>query len=298
MFQTILKKISSKIKIFKLANILRINPFFFFDLIIFHGSKLFRSNVDDKLIILGGSSGQAFIGNTKYLYFYLRDNTDYKIYYLVKSKELQKKLEDQGIKTLFGYSIKAIRILRKARAVFVTHGFIDVLPIKFSPRTVFVQTWHGSDIKILKRPEYFSKYIYSKWSTLTRVKLRNHHVYDYVLNTSGEKKPLQILANAFNYPMKRILPLGYPRNDILFSEDLQLVKQIKKYYDISNKVSRIMLYAPTFREDFTTKDPFSEEDLIKLNELCKKVNSILILKTHIRDDIINLATLSNIKNIR
>ena len=72
-----LSKLLYKIKIIKLAKILRIKPHFFFDLIIFHFSKLFRANVDDNLIILGAANGRAFLGNPKYLYFFLKENTNY-----------------------------------------------------------------------------------------------------------------------------------------------------------------------------------------------------------------------------
>ncbi len=298
MLQRILNKMLMHVKIFKLAKVLKINPRFFFDLIIFHLSKLFRGNVDDKLIVLGGASGKAFMGNTKYLYYYLRDNTDYKILYYVKSYELKQKLERNGINTIYAYSLEAIKILRKARAVFVTHGYIDVLPIKFSSRTIFVQTWHGADIKILNSSPYFNKYIYSKWTKIFRLKLRNHELYDYVLNPSGEKKPLQILSNAFKYPIERIITTGYPRNDIFFSKDPYLSQKLKKKYGISNSIKTIVLYAPTFREKFSTKNPFSMEAQHKLNELGKKLKTIFLMKTHISESLIKIEESSNIKSIR
>ena len=73
MFKSLLKQLLSKFKIIKLAKILRFNPKFFFDVVIYHLSKLFLGNVDDKLIIFGAVHGKAFIGNPKYLYDYLKN---------------------------------------------------------------------------------------------------------------------------------------------------------------------------------------------------------------------------------
>jgi len=293
-----LNHILYKIKIIKIAKILRINPHFFFDFLIFHFSKLFRANVDDNLIILGAANGKAFIGNPKYLYYYLRENTNYKLYFVVKSKELQKELEYKGIKTIYAYSIEAIKLLRKARAVFVSHGWADILPIKFSPRTVVIQTWHGADIKIIGKNPYVTKYINSYWTSITRTKIRYYDFFDYVINPSGEKKPLEISAKAFNFPIQRILSIGYPRNDILFVKDTKFIENLKKNYEIPNYIKRIILYAPTYRENFTSKEPFTNEDLIKLNNLCKESNTIFLMKAHINEKVIDLKNFENISTVR
>ena len=68
----LLELIVSKIKIIKLAKILRINPKFFLDVVLFHLSKLFSAKIEDILIIFGSVGGKAFIGNPKYIYCYLK----------------------------------------------------------------------------------------------------------------------------------------------------------------------------------------------------------------------------------
>ncbi|MFX0071439.1 MAG: CDP-glycerol glycerophosphotransferase family protein, partial [Candidatus Hermodarchaeota archaeon] len=124
-----------KLKPMRLAKFLRINTQFFFDVVCYHFSRLFKANVDDKLIVLGGANGKSFMGNTKYLYKYLKKNTNYKLVWIYKSHELGKELEKQGIKTIYKYSLEALKTLRRARAIFVTHGYSDILPIKLAPRT-------------------------------------------------------------------------------------------------------------------------------------------------------------------
>ena len=95
-----LSRILKKIKIFKIAKILRINPHFFFDALIFHFSKLFRANVNDNLIILGAANGNAFIGNPKYLYYYLKENTNYNLIWFTKSNRVIEELRKERIKCI------------------------------------------------------------------------------------------------------------------------------------------------------------------------------------------------------
>jgi len=171
-----------KIKITKLSKILRINPDFFFDLVIFHFSKLFKANVDDNLIIFGAANGEAFVGNPKYLYQFLKENAIYKLIWFSKSKGLIKELRKKGINCVYAYSLESIKLLRKARAVFVSHGWGDILPIKFPPRTVVVQTWHGGFIKIKGKNQYVTEFINSKWTTLTRLNIRYYQFFNFIIN--------------------------------------------------------------------------------------------------------------------
>ena len=97
MIKRIIHKIIPFIKIFRLAKILKIDNSILLSFITVNISKLYRGKVDKKLIILGGSSGKAFIGNTKYLYYYLKKHSDYKLIYFVKSRDLEKNLKKCSI---------------------------------------------------------------------------------------------------------------------------------------------------------------------------------------------------------
>ncbi len=286
-----------KIKITKISKILNINQNFFFDLLIFHFSKIFRGNVDDNLIILGAANGKAFIGNPKYLYYYLKKNTNYNLIWFSKSERLTRELRKKGINTINAYSLEGIKILKKARAVFVSHGWGDILPIKFPPRTVVVQTWHGGFIKIKGKHPYITKYINSKWTTLTRLKIRYYQFFNYVISSSNDDKLLTIASDVFKFPKERIIVTGFPRNDILFSNQLNLLKKLKENYNIPKSIKRIILYAPTYRELIHTRDPFNDEDLFELNELCVKTDTIFLMKAHINEEIISLKNFKNIKRV-
>ena len=298
MLMDILSKFTSKIKPMRLANLLRINQQFFFDVLIYHFSRLFKGNVDDKLIVLGGANGKAFVGNTKYLYKYLKRHTDHKLFWFSKSHELSRELDKKGVNNIYAYSLEAIKILRRARAIFVTHGYFDILPVKLSPRTVAIQTWHGADIKIIGQHPYMTKYIKSRKSRLIFVKIREADLFDYIITPSGAHKPRKIVEDVFKFPPRRILSIGYPRNDILFIKDPNFLNYLREYYNIPDGIKRIIMYAPTYRESFTTRDPFNKEDLVKINKLCQETDSLFLLKAHINEEVITLKNLKNISTVR
>ena len=290
--------ILKKIKPMKLARFLRVNPQFFFDVACYHISKFFKAKIDDKLIVLGGAHGTAFMGNTKYLYKFLKKNTDYKLVWVYKSQELRKELEKQGIKSVYRYSLEAIKTLRRARAVFVTHGYSDILPVKLSPRTVVIETWHGADIKIIDNHPYWKRYIDSVKSRLALTRLRDQDFFDYIITPSNAKKPRKIIKKVFHLPPERILSIGYPKNDILHLKNSNFLNELRKLYHIPNSIKRIILYAPTYRENFTTKEAFNSEELIKLNKFCEETDSLFLFKAHISEEVIKVRNLKKLLVVR
>lgn len=296
MVKKIIKKIIPHIKIFRLSKVLKINSTILFSFLTINISKLIREKVDDKLIVLGGSTGKAFIGNTKYLYYYLKKHTDNKLVYFVRSKDLQKKLHNLGIKTIHAYSLKAIKILRKSRFIFVTHGLTDIIPIRFSKKTTFIDTWHG--ILMKKYINIYDTFEYSKWAKILRLKIKNDDVCDYFITPSASKKNIDILTKNLLLPKKKILVTGYPRNDLFFSKNNELTKNIRNKFKISDNVERIILYAPTYRDnDLVARFPLSEEELLELNKLLISTNSIFLIKAHKSVKKNELRSFSNIKNV-
>jgi CDP-glycerol glycerophosphotransferase len=202
-----------------------------------------------------------------------------------------------GIRTVKSYSLEAIKILRKARFIFVTHGLNDVVPIRFSPKTTFIETWHG--ILMKKYINIYDTFEYSRWAKILKLKIENDNIYNYFITPSGTEKNLMILKKNFLLPSNKILVTGYPRNDIFFSKKPNLSKNIKSKYKIPDTFKQIILYAPTFRDnDLTAKFPLSNGELIELNEFLKINNSILLMKAHKAEKKLEFKSLSNIKNIR
>lgn len=134
-------------------------------------SKLFQTKVDHKLIILGGYGGNLYHDNTRYLFEYLHYHTDYKVVWLSKSGKIVANLRAKGYNAIHALNISAIKLLRKARFIIITHGIYDILPIDFSPDTQIMLTWHGTPIKKVVLDEDLKFYVYSKWGRYFKLNL-------------------------------------------------------------------------------------------------------------------------------
>jgi len=257
-------------------------------------SSFFSKKVDKNLIVLSAYGGRAFTDNTKYIYKYLVDKTNYRAVWLTNSHELLNELKVKGYNAHYKFNIGAIKLLRRAKYIFTTHGVFDVLPINFSPETTFVCTWHGVQNKRNSSLHGPTKFInLTKYLNLTSY---NNNYMDYFITPSGTKKDIKLIVNYFQIPPTKIITAGYPRNDILFSKDSELKNLIRKKHKIDKFFKRVLLYAPTFRDNsFTAKLAFSQEELLELNDVLMSSNSILIMKAHMFEQIIEFKNYSNIK---
>lgn len=119
-----------------------------------------------------------------------------------------------------------------------------------------IQTWHAS---------YSPKFLESA--------LKGNNKY----KTESKKNSLQtdlFLSNSklqteeykkFFWCKCEIMECGYPRNDILLEDNQEKKKRIKDDLQIDKK-SKVLLYAPTFRDDLSTTAYFSNLESIR-NEL-------------------------------
>ncbi|MFX1375550.1 MAG: CDP-glycerol glycerophosphotransferase family protein [Promethearchaeota archaeon] len=257
-------------------------------------SHFFPSKIDNKLIILSSIGGNAFVDNTKYIFKYLVKHTRYKVVWITKSDEDYNKLSKEGYNVEHKFTLQTIKLLRRAKFIFTTHGMLDILPIKLSPKTIFVLTWHGVQNK--RNSSEHGPIKYTKWARYFKLSIDNNNFIDYFITPSGTRKDKRLIMNYFQITPDKIITTGYPRNDILFSKDPNLNRDLRNRFEIPNEIERIILYAPTFRDNLlTAKFPLTKSELIDLNNLMKDTNSILIMKAHMAEQTIEFKSLSNIK---
>jgi CDP-glycerol glycerophosphotransferase len=257
-------------------------------------SRLFRDKIDDKLIIMGGYGGNTYLDNTKYLFDYFNQHTDYRLFWVAKSRKLVKELRLKGYNAIHALNFLTIKLLRRARYIFITHGVYDLLPIEFSPKTTIILTWHGTPIKKIIFDEDLEFLVYKKWGRYFKLHLRYNDYLDYILTPTRDDTEHEILSNAFRVPKEKILALGYPKNDILFTEDEKFVKKLKLKYGIPDKIERIILYCPTFRKDRSLRFSISKKKFQDLENLLRETKSIFLLKGHIYTQNINFKDYENI----
>lgn len=166
----------------------------------------------------------------------------------------------------FRIILKSMKHLATSK-ICITDGYnIAISNLNHKKDLKIFQIWHS--LAAIKKFGYQSLNS-NKDKKIAQV-MNMHKNYDFVNCSSEEMK--KYFSKAFNYDEKYLYPLGLPRIDYLISKEKIIKKQIySKYPEFKKK--KVILYAPTFREN----------NNYKIEELIKEVNFdkyILIIKTH------------------
>jgi CDP-glycerol glycerophosphotransferase len=144
-------------------------------------------------------------------------------------------------------------------------------------KTNFIQTWHGTPLKKMQHDAKLSvgrdegyltrmEKATSQWSTLL----------------SPSSFATQAFRSAFRITGK-VAEIGSPRNDILVNEaGRRRAQQVREYLSIDED-QRVILYAPTFRDDqFTVTGKFAFDLPFDLENFVASVpeNYLLLLRLH------------------
>lgn len=136
-------------------------------------------------------------------------------------------------------------------------------------------------------------------------KIRIPKSVDYILASTNGYNPILAYQLSVSYPNKRFVSLGYPADDLLYSDDKSELQKIT-----TQKFKKIVLWMPTFRKfkwgnrfDGTRSQPLgiplvsNLDEYNKLNDLLKELDILLIIKLHPMQDIssISISSLSNIE---
>ena len=246
---------------------ININRYFFLNIT--------NHKIDKNKIVFSNYLGKSYGCNPKYITEeILKRNLPYKIVWLVNEPKKEKQNFPQSVKLVKYYSIDALKELLSAK-VWVDNTrkpyFWDK-GLKKNPKTKYIQTWHGT--LGMKKIEAAIKEETPYWRSNAKIDSKN---IDYLLTTSETDK--KFMRQSFWYDGE-ILVSGYPRNDILYSDDQnkQLIKE--KVYEFLgiNKNSKFILYVPTFRDDGRTNCfTLDYERILKTFE--EKYNCSMVLGT-------------------
>ncbi len=161
---------------------------------------------------------------------------------------------------VFAFFFIKSRLLATSKYVFLNDNFMPMGKLNFRKETVITQLWHGEGA--FKK---FGLHIPQPEDLRKREIAANGKLTYVVCSSKGVKK---IYAEAFGTDEKRVLPLGAPRLDYLMNEtnkERAKEKIFSLYPEAKDK--KIILYAPTFRDDSERDrkllDSFSDENLLK-----------------------------------
>lgn len=245
----ILIELSKKNKIInKLARkVLNITHHVFFKLVTI-GIK-----TNDKTVIFGAFNGRSYCDSPKSIYEYMLSENEfvnYQFIWIFKNPTEHMNLQDNyHTKVIKSSGIKYYRTLAKSKYWILNYKLEDYIYPK--KNQVFVQCWHGTPLKRLGCDlEHFDNALNSLEGMKKRYK-KDAQKLSYFLSPSefATKKFISIWNLKEIGKENCMLELGYPRNDFLYNYNKDNLKKIKEKLKIENISKKIILYAPTYRDN-------------------------------------------------
>ena len=228
--------------------------------------------VNEKKIVFITLHSDNFSGNNKCIYDELKRrklDLTYKLYGMDDIK-----LSNSNIIEKLIMSIGIDYNICTAKYVIINDFYSLFTKVKVRKQTMLIQVWHAGGA--FKK---FGKMSLRNMNNLEFMKRVNsaHGQYDKLIVSS--KEVIDIYSDSLGIDSKRIYPIGIPRADIFFNEDrMNDIRQIlyEKYEELQGK--KIILYAPTFRDD----NRYRSSIALNLNYMLEQLEEeyLIILKMH------------------
>jgi len=225
--------------------------------------------INERKIIFNSWMGRQYACNPKYIFEFIYNQYKNKYIYIWSLRDKKKFPANYSDVRICGYlTINYIYSIMTAKNIVTNQAIEPYFPLRKNQNVIY--TWHGGGA--YKKVGDIKAYHKRRWSRIVMRKIRSNMI-TYVISSC--KKFTELYKNIWNISESKFLPIGMPRNDILFFYNVQIKEKIYKYYNIDIK-KKIILYAPTYRGDFhvpAKMKNFFNLDIEKLLEtLNKKYN--------------------------
>lgn len=241
-----------------------------------YNNWLIKLKPKKKTIVFESYLGRQYSCNPKAIYEYMKIyHPEYQLYWSIDS---QYHTNFKQLETLERFSLKWF--WKMARSEYWV--FNSRLPLSISkPKgTTYLQTWHGTPLKKLV---FDVEEIHMPGTTTEKYK-QNFYIesrnWDYLI--SPNEYSTQIFQRAFRFE-KDMLEYGYPRNDVLSNGNNRAnIEHLKR--DLGIPIDKkVILYAPTFRDNQFYKTGNYKFDLpMDLKKLKKQYGEscVFLLRMH------------------
>ena len=214
--------------------------------------RSFGNKIDNKMVFFSSFNGKYYTDSPKAIYLYMKNNPEFKNYKFIwafKEPENYKELEDENTILVKQNTKKYEEYLAKSKYWIINYRIYDYIYPK--KEQVYVQCWHGTPLKRLGCDLQKTD---NALNTLKEVKKKWHieaKKVDFVISPS--KFTTEKLCSALDLKSVNkencIIEQGYPRNDFLYNYTEEDVKRIKEKIGIDKINKKIILYAPTWRDN-------------------------------------------------
>ncbi|SDK14199.1 CDP-glycerol glycerophosphotransferase [Sediminibacillus albus] len=231
-----------------------------------------------RLVVFESFLGKQFSDNPRAVYEYMVEhNMDYTLYWSV-DKRNEDLFKNKNLKTIRRLSLRWLLIMPRAK-YWITNSRLP-LWIPKPKHTTYVQTWHGTPLKKLAAD---MNEVHMPGTTTEKYKrnfIEEAAKWDFLV--SPNQYSSEIFRRAFQFD-KTLIESGYPRNDYLYyANNKETVDQLKQKHNLP-KGKKIILYAPTWRDNqFHEKGQYKFDLSLNLAEMQKSLGSdyILLLRMH------------------
>ncbi|RIL45996.1 CDP-glycerol--glycerophosphate glycerophosphotransferase, partial [Mammaliicoccus fleurettii] len=214
----------------------------YFDVMSYMNKFLVKfGKIDEKLIVIESNLGKQVTDSPKMIYDQIKElDKGYKVIWV--SNKIYP-FDDENVITVKRLSPSYYKYLSIAKYWINNQNFPHYIEKK--KETVYIQTWHGTPLKkMLNDVDDF------KGRDEGYIDRINHSVskWDYLVSPSPYST--NCFKSAFKFD-KEMLEVGYPRNDIFYQNESEIEEKqnvIKRKLSIP-KNKKVILYAPTFRDD-------------------------------------------------
>lgn len=248
---------------------------------------------NEKIWIFGSGSG-GFVDNAKYFYIWcVLNKKEIKPIWISKNKKEIEIIKGYGFSAYHEKSFLGFFYRMRAK-VFIFSSYLTDCGFFYAQRSINVNLWHGVGIKKIERQiktgasaKWYKKNIFNR--------IARPHLFkrpDVFLVTS--EYVASHFKEAFEITDEQLCFSGYPRLTLKFEN--KFLKEDKKNLE---KYKNIIVYAPTFRDDKSNKNPIfnlSYKEFDDLNCNLIAANNLLILKPHPNEEI-NINNISGLSNV-
>lgn len=233
-----------------------------------------RTSVKDNWVFCESFFGKNYSDSPKYVYEYLQKNYPgkYRFIWVIDKKGTKIPYRHTRVKR---FSIRYCYYLARCK-YYIFNGRQPVW-IKKRPGNVFLQTWHGTPLKKLV---FDLEDINSATPRYKKQTYNQSRLWDYLI--APNKYSSDIFRRCFMYD-KVMLETGYPRNDILHYENKEEIASLIKDRLKIPKDKKVVLYAPTWRDDeYYTKGQYKFSLKLDMKLMREKLGSeyVILLRTH------------------
>ena len=253
------KKLKTKIKIIVVSTIT------LFANMLYKLARLIPINKNKVLFLTENNNELKW--NLKAMYEYLKEQDKYKIDTYSKDKYKNKT-------SIIGYMLEIIKISR-TNIIFVDNYTPILTHLKLSKKVKLIQLWHaGIGFKSVGYARFGLEGSPHPYKSC-------HRNYTHAIVDQKDLAP--IYQEVFGVKKEIFISTGIPRLDGYLTKE-RIDKACDELYKINPKfkTKKVILFSPTYRGtgSHTAYYDFELLDIKSIVELCKKNNSIFVIKNH------------------